>query len=726
MTGAARPIALLLVWVLLPAAALAQEFVPYGSTWRFLDDGSDPGPAWTAPGFPDEPVDGWGAGPAELGYGDGDEATVVASGPAGAHHTTTYFRHTFVVADPTAVDGLTARVIRDDGVVVHLNGTEVYRNNLPAGPIDTSTWATAAIGGSAETSPQQFAVDPTLLVAGTNVLAVEIHQANPTSSDISFDLRLFASAAAPALERAPYLMVGTPTSMIVRWRTTFPRESVLRTGIAPGLLTNALVDPTPKTEHEMPVTGLSPGQRVYYAVGTTTETYAGDDLDHVFVTSPDGTPPDPIRLWAIGDSGACASNAQGCLDATAVKDAYLDFVGPDLADVWLLLGDNAYASGTDDEYTEGFFEVYPDVMRNTVVWPAPGNHEFGASDSPTQTGPYYEAFTMPTAAEAGGVPSGTEAYYSFDYGNLHVVVLDSHDTSRAAPPESETNVCPAVPAGGAMYNWLCEDLAATDQDFVIVTWHHPPYSKGSHDSDACNGEFAMCEMRKRFVPVLEHFGVDLQLTGHSHSYERSYLVDGHYGDSSECAAGECFVDGGDGDPDGDGPYEKPTLGPAPHEGTVYAVVGSSSKDSGGLGSHPIMHVGVNDEGSLVLEVHGRRMDGWFLDADGVVRDRFRIEKGPEVPACSDGLDNDGDGLVDHPDDPGCLNAGSTVEDPECHDGLDNDGDQAVDYPADPTCRAAWDDDEATDPAPAVCGLGPELLCVLGALLGLRLRGTRGR
>lgn len=723
MTSCLRALTLLLALFQLPVAALAQDLVPYGSTWRFLDDGSDPGPAWTALGFPDDPVDGWGAGPAELGYGDGDEATLVASGPTGTHHATTYFRHTFSVTDPGAIAGLTARLIRDDGAAVHLNGVEVYRNNLPAGPIDSSTFANAVVGAADETSPQQFPVDPTLLVPGDNVLAVEIHQSSATSSDISFDLRLFPAAGEPPLERAPYLMMGTPTSMVVRWRTTFPRESVLRTGIAPGLLTTSYVDPVPKTDHEIPVSGLSPGSTVYYAVGTTTETYAGDDLDHYFVTSPAGTPPDPIRLWVIGDSGACASNTQGCLDATAVMDEYLDFVGPDLADVWLLLGDNAYASGTDEEYTAGFFDVYPQVMRNTVVWPAPGNHEFGASDSPTQNGPYYEAFTMPTAAEAGGVPSGSEAYYSFDYGNIHVVVLDSHDTSRAAPPDAETNVCPTVPAGGAMYNWLCEDLAATDKDFVIATWHHPPYSKGSHNSDACNGEFAMCEMRKRFVPVLEHFGVDVQLTGHSHSYERSYLIDGNYGDSSECAAGECMIDWGDGDPESDGPYEKPTLGPAPHEGTVYAVVGSSSKDSGTLSSHPVMHVGVNDEGSLLLEVHGRRLDGTMIDKDGLVRDRFQILKGPEVPHCSDGLDNDGDGLVDHPDDPGCRMASSMLEAPECNDGLDNDSDLAVDFPADSLCRSAWDDDEATNPAVG-CGLGPEVALALAALLETRRRRTR--
>jgi hypothetical protein len=270
-----------------------------------------------------------------------------------------------------------------------------------------------------------------------------------------------------------------------------------------------------------------------------------------------------------------------------------------------------------------------------VLWPVPGNHEFGASDSPTQSGPYYEAFSMPTAAEAGGLASGTEAYYSFDYGNIHFVALDSHDTDRSAPADPTNNVCP-LGQGGAMYQWLCADLATTDKDWIIAFWHHPPYTKGSHNSDA---EPQLIEVRERFVPVLEYHGVDLHLSGHSHSYERSALIDGHYGTSGTFSSLTHEVDGGDGDPLGDGAYLKPTLGPASHEGTVYSVVGSSSKNSGGLTLHPAMQVAINYEGSLLLDVDGNVLDGYFIDKDGVVGDVFQIVKG----ASSDG---DADGVAD--------------------------------------------------------------------------------
>jgi len=316
---------------------------------------------------------------------------------------------------------------------------------------------------------------------------------------------------------------------------------------------------------------------------------------------------------------------------------YLNWVsshGGNRADLLLILGDNAYSNGTDLQYTQGLFEVFGPVLRNHVLWPVPGNHEFGASDSPSQTGPYYEAFTLPTAAEAGGVASGTEAYYSFDFGNIHFATLDSHDTPRTAPLNPETNICPGGGGGGTMYNWLCADLATTNQDWIVSFWHHPPYTKGSHDSDS---EVQLQEMRERFNPVIEAYGVDLNLTGHSHSYERSVLIDGHYGDSSSYEPGVHAKDAGDGDPASDGAYEKPELGPDPNEGAVYSVVGSSSKNAGGLSQHPIMAYWENVEGSLVIDVDGRQLDGYFIDKSGNVNDHFRILKGPEpepVPASS--------------------------------------------------------------------------------------------
>ncbi len=165
-----------------------QVFIETGSTWRYRDDGSNQGVAWQAIGFNDST---WAQGPAELGYGDGDEATEVGfGGDEGNKFATTYFRHAFAVTDPSSVIELLVELRRDDSAAAYLNGTEILRDNLgPNAAFDEFALSTT----NDETTLFPFAVDPSLLVAGTNVIAVEIHQANPNSSDISFDLRLSGS-----------------------------------------------------------------------------------------------------------------------------------------------------------------------------------------------------------------------------------------------------------------------------------------------------------------------------------------------------------------------------------------------------------------------------------------------------------------------------------------------------------------------------------------------------
>ena len=125
-----------------PATAV-DTLVATGSVWGYLDNGSDQGTAWRSPSFNDS---GWAVGPAELGYGDSDEATVISyGGNSNSKYTTTYYRHTFSVADPSLYSSLTLDVLRDDGAIVYLNGTEVYRGNMPGGSVSYTTWASTAL-----------------------------------------------------------------------------------------------------------------------------------------------------------------------------------------------------------------------------------------------------------------------------------------------------------------------------------------------------------------------------------------------------------------------------------------------------------------------------------------------------------------------------------------------------------------------------------------------------
>ena len=166
--------------------ASPQVLVADGASWRYHDKGVDKGTNWRGTGYGGH--SNWDKGKAELGYGDGDEVTVVDSGPAGDHNPTTYFRRKFNVADPDVFSVLDIRLIRDDGAVVYINGTEVLRNNMPNGTITYEDWASGSASGEDEW--RNFSVSAGLLVAGSNVIAVEIHQSGPNSSDVSFNLKL--------------------------------------------------------------------------------------------------------------------------------------------------------------------------------------------------------------------------------------------------------------------------------------------------------------------------------------------------------------------------------------------------------------------------------------------------------------------------------------------------------------------------------------------------------
>jgi hypothetical protein len=156
-----------------------------GAVWRFLDNGSDPGADWSQPAFDDS---AWKSGPSELGYGD-TQSTLVSFGPSSsAKYPATFFRHRFSVSDPAAWQALTFHLLVDDGAVVFLNGQEIFRRNMTRGPVSHRSYATSTVDGSAESTFFPYHVRASLLVPGENVIAVQVHQVNASSSDISFDL----------------------------------------------------------------------------------------------------------------------------------------------------------------------------------------------------------------------------------------------------------------------------------------------------------------------------------------------------------------------------------------------------------------------------------------------------------------------------------------------------------------------------------------------------------
>ncbi len=593
----------MILWWLCPALAVETVLVTEGSDWNYLDTGVAPGSDWYDPDFDDT---AWAVGQAPLGYGLFDVLTDVDSGPDPSDvHITTWFRHTFNVVDASAFETLALYLRRDDGARVYLNGSQLHRSNMPLGPLGPDTLAESSVVGPASDIYHPVPLSADLLVDGDNVLAVEVHQDAADGTDLILDLALSAWDEPTAVTRGPYLQRATNDSMIVRWRTDGPSESRVWHGDAPGALLQTTDDSTIVFDHEVRVSALGADAEVAYAVGTTAGlVMVGDDTDHVFRTAPNPGTRRPVRIWVLGDSGTADANAE------AVRDAYAVATPDPLdTDLWLMLGDNAYNSGTDFEFQSAVFDFYPEMLRQVPLWSCLGNHEGYTSFSDTQTGPYFDIHSFPTLGEVGGAPSGTEAYYSFDYANVHVVVLDSYHSDRL----------PSSP----MLQWLDDDLAGVSADWTIAIWHHPPYSKGSHDSDREGG---LIEMRQYALPILEDHGVDLVLSGHSHSYERSKLIDGHYETSDLFDPLVHLQQDHDGDPGNEGAYTKPTSGPASHQGAVFVVAGSSGKVSGGSLDHPVMQLSTATLGSLILDIDGDELSGTFLDDLGGEPDHFAIHK----------------------------------------------------------------------------------------------------
>jgi hypothetical protein len=415
-------------------------------------------------------------------------------------------------------------------------------------------------------------------------------------------LALVAATFWPVLahaQRRPYVQRTTSTEVTIVWRDTSATAGHVCVGDAPDRLDRHVGDGASSTQHEIVVDGLAPLTTQYYAVGSASCPPAtpGNPADR-FTTAPAPGDRVPFRVWIVGDSGT------GDSTQARVRDAALTEASTRPFDLFVHVGDMAYNVGSTTEFTDRFFAPYAEVLRNTPVYPAIGNHEGSSSDSASETGPYYEAYVTPRDGRAGGLASGTEAYYAYDWGDVHFVVLDSHESPRT--PD------------GAMLRWLDADLASTSATWIVVYFHHPPYTDGSHDSDT---ESQLVQMRENALPILEAHGVDLVLAGHSHIYERSHLLQGAY-ETPTTAAG--IVDPGDGRTDGDGPYRSGVAG------TLYVVAGHGGAGVSGEGMHPVMFFSEIRNGSTIMDVDGDTLTLRNVRVDGVESDHVTLTK-------SDGL-----------------------------------------------------------------------------------------
>jgi len=417
------------------------------------------------------------------------------------------------------------------------------------------------------------------------------------------------------LKIGPYLQTANSNGITIKWRTFNATDSRVNVGTQLGNYTINDSNTTIDTNHLVTITGLLPDTKYFYQFGSSSTTFQGDS-DNYFITAPLQNTTRKIRIAVLGDCGRSVAGKQ-----LATLNAYQNYVGKNPAEILLLLGDNAYNNGWDYEYQANFFNVYQtSILKNHALFPAPGNHDYtnlSAHQIDKQI-PYYNIFSLPQNGECGGIASGTPSYYAYNWGNIHFISLDSYG--------KEENSLRLYDTTSPQVNWLKQDLAANTQKWTIVYWHHPPFTKGSHNSDT---ESELINIRQNLLVILERNGVDMVLCGHSHTYERSYLLNGYYGTEPNFVIPNHTMSSTSGKYDGSSNscLYKVTSKKENH-GTVYVVSGSAGANDGVQSTfpHDALPFALNEAGMFYFEVEDNRLDAKFIQSDGTVKDQFTMMK----------------------------------------------------------------------------------------------------
>ncbi|WP_426732447.1 metallophosphoesterase [Myxococcus faecalis] len=364
----------------------------------------------------------------------------------------------------------------------------------------------------------------------------------------------------PVLPRLPYLQSVGPTSAIIAFRSGVSCTPFVRFGDG-SLLARTATATVAGWRHAVKLEGLRPGQSYGYSVeacGSVT------GLRTFRTASAPGTP--RVRFTTMGDFGTGGSAQSKVMAAMNKPEWRGEFL--------VALGDNAYASGTDQEFQDRMFKPMAALLREVPVFPVLGNHEYVTS----QGQPYLDNFYLPA-----NNPAKSERYYSFDWGNVHFVALDSN----CAIGMASSDRCSA----SAQQAWAEQDLAASKLPWKVVFFHHPAWSSGEHGSQLT--------VRRAYAPMFEKHGVDLVLTGHDHNYERSK------------------------------PMKGDAVAPSGTRGIPYVVVGSGGATLRSFPSSQPSWTALRDNqvyGFMDVIVDGGTLTARLITSTGTVRDTLTLTK----------------------------------------------------------------------------------------------------
>lgn len=367
---------------------------------------------------------------------------------------------------------------------------------------------------------------------------------------------------APGVAYGPAVALVTPSALSVTWTSTNAVVGAIEFGTTAGYGT-VLTEPSARTTHELRVTGLSPSQPVHYRLRHDGAPTGGDHATRAAVADRSAA---PFRFAVVGDTGT------GCPEEIGVL-ARVDAMSPDFV---LHTGDVAYFQGSAADVRNGFLIPFADLSSRMPVFLTWGNHDVLTAGG----APLADAVVLPVNDE-----EGTEIYYSFDWGNLHAICLDSNR-----------------PYGVGTHQrlWLERDLAsaaAASATWLVVAFHHPAYSSSNHGGDPT--------VDAELVPVFDAHGVDVVFNGHDHDYERSHPLVA--GTPTSTTNGPTYLD---------------------PVGTLYVVTGGGGQDLYAAGTSAFTAISESVRHAVRVDVAGAVLTATVIRADGTTLETFSITKSP--------------------------------------------------------------------------------------------------
>lgn len=458
--------------------------------------------------------------------------------------------------------------------------------------------------------------------------------------------------------RGPYLQKLTDSSITMRFLNDKESKVFVKYGKDKKNLNLRQENFLFTDEHIIEINKLEPNTKYFYEIYE--ESSRGDNklstnknYKYFFETAPKpGAQEHRANIWLLGDPGVSAEKefskrVRG--DQQKVKIGFLDYLKKNKIkkpDLMVTLGDNVYSFGTEEEFQKGFFDVYEKTLINTPLFTTFGNHDagirkdfvaFSARSYPKPRGTYYDIFSLP----------GKKAYYSFNYGDAHFVILDSFDSIwEEALGETEGNEkiwTQQSQKSNPMLSWLENDLKNSKSTWNIVICHHPPYA--DEDDSSEKKELWKAWMNAYAVPIIEKYKTDLVISGHVHNYQRMYPLESKLAkeaetqitkkeksEMDEATKYSYFYSRGETTVNLKLPKYIPVIKSSKkyeyskNEGTIYMLVGSSGSAFKKILKKPNPNFVTKAQvaGSLLLTVEPNLLTVKFITRDSEVFDEFSI------------------------------------------------------------------------------------------------------